>query len=288
MPYIPVPIRVWPSRNDPHWLPWTPETYDRYLTQSWYTSKNLATMMSCAVGHDVRSTGGRIKDWTMWDPAAGSGRLYERFTSNNRYASDLRGATFEFKTDKHFYPEVDFVQDVLAPLTRVKPIYLIANPPYGNLTHQFINRAFDGTYPIKRGLFLIGGGANLKRYLQMIDYSKCVLVQKSKTFKADFEIMLEPRGGGPPTYRPIKQPVQLLLFYSTEEYENVLRSALKEHLCEPIVQRGSCDANFTFADTIRLDPVAGVCKDRRSNSRSNNRKSSSRAGPVTRARGRKA
>jgi hypothetical protein len=231
--------------------------------------------MSCAVAKDIEAAGGRIQDWTMWDPAAGSGRLYEQFPKNNRYASDLRGTNFQFMPDAHFYPGVNFLEHVIQPLTKRKQIYMIANPPYGDLTHQFINRAFDGTYPVKRALFLVSGGANLARYLSRIDYSRCVLVKKSKTFTPNFELMLEPRQGGAPVYRAIKQKVQLLLFYSIKEFGNILNTAAKGHLCTPILQRGPCHGGASFADAIRLDPATPLCKAQKKISPSNQNTSAS-------------
>jgi hypothetical protein len=210
----------------------------------------------------------------MWDPAAGSGRLYAQFPSKDRYASDLRGSNFQFMPDSHFFPEVDFLEHVITNLTRRKQIYIIANPPYGDLTHQFINRAFDGTYPIKRALFLVSAKSKLPRYLSMIDYSRCVLVQRSKTFKADFEIMLEPRQGGPPIYRPQKYPVQLLMFYSVDEFEKVLNTA-EGHLCTPIIQKGPCHGGASFTDAIRLDPATPQCKGQARNSPANQNNSAS-------------
>jgi hypothetical protein len=190
--------------------------------------------MACVTSQDIRLTGGCSNDWTMWDPAAGSGRLYECFTSSDRYASDLRNGTSGDKKDKRFFQGIDFLEDILRPLTHSKQIYVIANPPYGDMTYRFINRAFDGTYPIKRALFLVSGGDKLLHYLWMIDYTKCVLLRKSLTFAVDFEIMLEPRGRGKPLYRPIAQKVQLLLFYSTDEFRNMRN---RTSLSTPIIPK---------------------------------------------------
>jgi hypothetical protein len=91
MPYVPWPMRLWPLYNDPHWLDWTRSTYDRYRTDSWYTSKGLAEAMVYAMDDDISSSQG---NWTRWDPAAGSGRIYDNF-SGDRYASDLRKTSLD-------------------------------------------------------------------------------------------------------------------------------------------------------------------------------------------------
>lgn len=226
--------------------------------------KLVYSKISCIV--DVTCGGPRPS--SHGDPAAGSGRLFEHFGNTNKFASDLRRADCAHKSDKRFFPGVDFLTHVLQPLRICKQIYIVANPPYGDLTCQFINRAFDGTYPVKRALFLVSGGTKLTGYLDRVDYSRCVLVKASKTFEAEFDIMLEPRHGGEPIYRALKQKVQLLLFYSIDEFEHIFTSPVQASLCNSIIQTGSCNPRLKFTDSIRLDPKGKNCKSPRQNAQS--------------------
>jgi hypothetical protein len=105
------------------------------------------------------------------------------------------------------------------------PIYLVTNPPFKHLSYRFINRAFDGTYPIRRALFLVGVGSLQDAFLEKVDTSRCVLVYKSDPFEADFDIWLDPRKGGAHIPRYKKKKVRLLTYYSMEEYQSIRTKA---------------------------------------------------------------
>jgi hypothetical protein len=136
---------------------YTPETELRAYAQAYYTPVTLAAMMACMVRKDLLDSQVDPGMWIYWDPAAGSGRLYEQLPQQQRFASDLLSFDFRYKRERRFFPDIDFLTMTI-PKMRMSPhpIFIVANPPYGqNLPYQFINRAFDGTYPVKRGIFLV-------------------------------------------------------------------------------------------------------------------------------------
>lgn len=205
---------------------WSDSTEERYVTQSWYTPRGLARSMAQVVKEDLKHTYNRLASWRFWDPAAGSGRIYEQLPRATRLASDIRCNDFRFKADggSHYHPNINFLTQNVDAISKSKmPIYIVANPPYRHLTYRFINRAFDGTYPIKRGLFLVSARNLQTNYLAHVDTSRCVLVMESNAITDEFDIWLSPRTKGPDVQRFKSMTVKLLLYYSTDEYKRVIQ-----------------------------------------------------------------
>lgn len=213
-------LRLRPSYMKKWRLKWNRCTEERYATQSWYTPKPIARQVASFAENDLRISGEDPGSWMFWDPAAGSGRLYEFFPPN-RIASDIRDSDFEFKEDgpEHYFPNTDFLTKTIEALRHVPYIYLITNPPYNHVSYRFINRAFDGTYSVHRALFIVSAGKQQNAFLQKVDRSKCILIKESEPFEAAFDIWLDSTKGGPrvPVYRHMK--VKLLLYYSTDEFK---------------------------------------------------------------------
>ena len=255
--YTPQQIRKWHET-------YTPETELRYWTQSWYTPQPLAVSMSRVVQEDLVSCGEKPRNWLFWDPAAGSGRIFDSLPHKRRYASDLRGTDFEHDS-AHFFPNVDFLRQTIQVLQRSpNPIYIVANPPYKDLTWQFIQRSFDGSYPVRRGLFLVSSSFG---DFNKIDGTKCVLVKTSPTYAAHFDLLLERRNGGPDEVKKILQKVKLLLYYSKSEFE---RLSHKKAVCHVLEQSLSCArVNSDGSQGIVLSPhkFLYMSKSWRANSR---------------------
>jgi hypothetical protein len=191
------------------------------------------------------------KKWVFWDPAAGSGRLYAHFPEASRVASDLYGDDFSYPRDSFFFPKVDFLTNIICPLQNLPHIYIVANPSYGDLTHQFINRAFDGTYHVKRAIFIVSARKHKERYLAQVDLQRCTLVKESPVFEAQFDLQRDPRKGGPPDYALNKNKVKILLYYSANECEYVRRVS-PEMLYQPLLVQS------TLKESIRLMPTTAA------------------------------
>jgi hypothetical protein len=202
-------------------MTYTSETELRYYAQAYYTPVALAKSMACLVTEDLIETQENPDEWVYWDPAAGSGRLYEQLPKDCRYASDILSFDFQHKMDGRFFPSVDFLKHTVPEMQQTgRPIYVVANPPYGqNLPYQFINRAFEGVYAVKRGMFLVSSTFCVER----IRTNNCVLIKESPTFKADFDLIRERRTGTKvdKDARALRQCVKLILLYSHDEVKKL-------------------------------------------------------------------
>jgi hypothetical protein len=253
----PARLKVWQNK-------YTPETELRYYAQAYYTPVTLTISMACVVTRDLIETQENPNEWNYWDPAAGSDRLYEQLPTNRRFASDLLSFDFQYKNEGRFFPNVDFLKHTIPAMQQSEnPIYLVANPPYGqNLPYNFINRAFDGTYPVKRGIFLVSATFNVRK----LNYNQCVLVKQSPNFKAKFNMIRERRDGNVDIKdtKPLDQEVKLILLYSHDELERVTSRHMS--LCSRWSITKSClpgkSLNFSVLTPRRgiwLLPVPALC-----------------------------
>lgn len=116
-------------------MTYTPETELRAYAQAYYTPVHVAERMAYFVKEDILQSGDDSLNWNYWDPAAGSGRLYEQMPTDRRFASDILSFDFQYKHERRFFPDTDFFKKRFHKCKR-------ASVPYTSLQIHHMDRTY--------------------------------------------------------------------------------------------------------------------------------------------------